>query len=140
MHDSIILTTESSDILSARRNFTNNTSWPVTFLINEADIGQNSGYPGDFGERADDVMLSTIIALKMQLMAEITIANCCSGFHKLMGEFLSRGCGAAKTNHFECLQENDNPEFRSCCQYSNNKKCEGQEKPFGGSTTVYIER
>jgi hypothetical protein len=84
-------------------------------------------------------MPSTIIALKMQLMAAITIANCCSGFHKLMGELLSRGCGAAKAKYFECLQENDNPEFRSCCQYSSNNKCQGQPISFSGSNSTFIE-
>lgn len=140
MHDTVILTTESPVILNAHNNYSMNASWPAKFIVNEDDVGQNSGYPNDFGAgRADDVMLSTVVALKMQLMSESTVGNCCSGFHKLMAEFLSRGCGASATNHFECLQENENPEFRSCCQYSSNEKCKGQPKPFGGSTALYID-
>lgn len=100
MHDYIILTTESSDILHAHRDYSLNATWPFNFIVNEADIGQNLGHPSSFGERANDIMLSTMMALKMQLMPETSIGNCCSGFHKLMGEFLSRGCGAAKNESF----------------------------------------
>jgi hypothetical protein len=141
MYESVIVTTESPDILYARRNYSMNASWPFKFIVNEADVGQNSGHPSSFGEgRADEVMLSSVVALKMQLMAKTTVGNCCSGFHKLMAEFLSRGCGATNTNHFECLQENENPEFRSCCQYSNSQKCKGQPTPFSGIYTMYVER
>ena len=140
MPESIILTTESPDILNAHRNYTINSSWPFEFIVNDADVGQNSGRPGDFGKgRADEVMLSTILALKMQLMAESVVLNCCSGFHKLMGEFLSRGCGASHTNHFECLQESEKPEFRMCCQHSQSEKCQGQPRPYSGIYSLYVE-
>lgn len=140
MPESIILTTESPDMLNAHKNYTVNASWPFKFIVNDADVGQNSGHPNDFGEGADEVMLSTVLALKMQLMAGSTIGNCCSGFHKLMAEFLSRGCGASYTNHFECLQDSEKKEFRSCCQYSKSEKCQGQPKPYGGSDSLYVER
>lgn len=125
----IILTTESIEMLQARHKYNRNQSFPFYLIANDQDVAQGTGNPRyykDFLSRnvtADDIMLSTMTSLNMQLMAASTVGNCCSNFHKLMLEFLSRGCGAAPSNNFECLQENKNPRFRLCCQWSNNQEC-----------------
>ena len=98
-------------------------------IANDKDVAQGTGNPKEYNKMtlrnvsADDIMLSTMTSLNMQLMAAHTVGNCCSNFHKLMIEFLSHGCGAAPRNKFDCLQDNENPEFRLCCQWSRNKEC-----------------
>lgn len=47
-----------------------------------------------------------------------TIINCCSNFHKLLTIFLGNGYGAGPINNFECLQDNENPAYRVCCQWT----------------------
>jgi len=134
IHKHIVLTSESLPILQARFNYTSNASFPFKFVANDADVAQGTGAPGAFRAMskinitADDIMLSTIMALKMQLLTESTVGNCCSNFHKMMVEFLGNGCGAARRNNFECLQENENPEFRLCCMWSRSKECRQKDR------------
>ena len=93
---------------------------------------------GAINVTADDVMLSTMTSLKMQLMTESTVGNCCSNFHKVMLEFLQNGCGAAKRNHFECLQDNENPEFRVCCEWSTSPECKQKQATNSFGTNFSI--
>merc|ERR1712176_523975 len=123
VHDTIILTSESSKILRSRFQFQRNNTFPFKFIVNENDVTQGTGRPNHFQKissniTSDEVMLSTVMALKMQLLGQSTILNCCSSFHKVILSFLRRGCGAVQMNHFECLQDNENPLFRLCCHYS----------------------
>jgi hypothetical protein len=46
---------------------------------------------------ADDVMVSAMSTLQLQLGSSVVRANCCSRFHRLMGDFLSVGGGASVT-------------------------------------------
>lgn len=125
----IILTSESKEMLQARHRYNTDENFLFTLVANDKDVAQGTGNPKEYDKMnarnitADDIMLSTMTSLNMQLMAAYTVGNCCSNFHKLMLEFLSRGCGAAPRNKFECLQENKNPEFRLCCQWSSNQEC-----------------
>ena len=134
----IILTSESKEMLQARHRYNADENFPFTLIANDKDVAQGTGNPREYNKMnsrnitADDIMLSTMSSLNMQLMAAHTVGNCCSNFHKLMMEFLSRGCGAAPRNKFECLQENKNPEFRLCCQWSSNQECKDKRTLLGG--------
>jgi hypothetical protein len=71
----------------------------------------------------DDIMLSAISSLKLQLHARHTVGNCCSNFHLLLFDFLEEGCGPAKDQNVECLQDNEAPEYRLCCLWSKTDEC-----------------
>ena len=136
----IILTSESMEILQARHRYNADESFPFTLIANNNDVAQGTGNPIEYKKMArnvtaDDIMLSTMSSLSMQLMATWTVGNCCSNFHKLIMEFLSRGCGAAQKNYFECLQDNENPEFRLCCQWSRNQECKDKRMDLARQTT-----
>lgn len=138
---SIVLTTESKSVLDEMRNFEENTTlrstvpFPYDFVTNHHDVMQSTGLPSDFlkqGAEAhvaeDDVMLSAVSSLKAQMMARFTIGNCCSNFHLLLFDFLRDGCGAARDNVGQCLQENEDPEFRVCCMWSKADECKEKQE------------
>jgi hypothetical protein len=95
---------------------------------------QSTGLPKDFVKNTkyesteDEIMLSAISSLKAQLMAKFTVGNCCSNFHLLLFDFLQDGCGAAKDNIGQCLQDNEDPEFRICCMWSTTDECDQKSK------------
>lgn len=133
--NSIVLTTESKSILSDMHRFEDNQTLRATvpfsyrFVTNDHDVMQSTGLPENFMKKtadhiaADDIMLSAVSSLKAQLMAKYTVGNCCSNFHLLLFDFLRDGCGAARDNVGQCLQENDDPEFRVCCMWSKTDEC-----------------
>ncbi len=41
--DTIMLTSEDREVIQARLNYTQNVSFPFSFVINENDAGQGSG-------------------------------------------------------------------------------------------------
>jgi hypothetical protein len=128
----IIFTTESKQMVRDQRVFMNQTlpnqpSPKYRFVTNGYDVTPDSGHGArrpPINATADEVMLSAVSSLKLQLMARLTIGNCCSGFHITMHSFLREGLGAASSSSFECLQENENPEYQLCCH--KNRIC--QEK------------
>jgi len=71
-------------------------------------------------------MLSSISSLKLQLMARVSIGNCCSNFHAMLSDLMLAGCGAASDNKFMCLQEYDDPLLRVCCGW--HKQCIANKK------------
>ena len=85
----------------------------------------------------DDVMLSTISSLKLQLLCYYTIGNCCSNFHLLLFDYLRDGCGGdtattgsptRSSQITECLQENQDPRYRLCCKWSTAEECRKKKK------------
>ena len=136
----IILTSESQSILHDKELFENDDTlrqsvpFRYQFLTNEHDVMQSTGLPKDFmknmthGATHEDIMLSAISSLKAQLMAKFTVGNCCSNFHLLLFDFLQDGCGAAKDNIAQCLQDNEDPEFRICCMWSKTDECDQKSK------------
>ena len=120
----VIFTTESSAMVKELEAFQSNTTFQqklpynYSFYTNEADVTPDTGF---FSERsysftADENMMSALVSLKLQMAARRTIANCCSNFHTLLGDFLAEGLGRLEENHFHCLQEEDrDPRLRVCC-------------------------
>jgi len=109
-HDTVILTSESRSVLNAKIDFEKRKTFPYKFIVN--DFAGGTGRPRPFQSidilniTAYDIMLSTTIALKMQLLTQSTVGNCCSHFHLIIQSLLTRGCRSAKLNKFQCVQKN----------------------------------
>ena len=89
--------------------------FPFRFLVNEQDPLQGHGKPQGYKDQADAIMISSVAAMRMQMLAQTTILNTCSNFHRLAEVFYLAGCGMAKNPYFEWLQENNNPDFHMKC-------------------------
>ena len=132
----IILTTESQSVMDEMRNFDADLKQTVPFsyrfITNEQDVMQGTGLAKSFESgniTADDVMLSSVAALKLQLMARYTVGNCCSNFHILLFDFLRDGCGSSQaTVATTCLQEMEEPEFRVCCSWDKSEECRAKRQ------------
>jgi hypothetical protein len=130
---SIVLTSEAASVLSRRHNYTTSPEFPFRFVWNQNDVAQGHGEPNRFNESAHGpakIMISTLVAIKMQLMAKYTVANCCSAFHRVMVDLLRAGCGAVAEPDFRCLQEVDDPQYRLCCVWEADKRCVMAMKEF----------
>jgi prenyltransferase beta subunit len=125
----VILTSEQASIVARRHNYSTSTDFPFQFVVNEKDAGQGTGEPEQYGiisggPDADKIMLSTLVALKMQLMAKYTVVNCCSSFHRMILDLLRAGCGAAAEPEFRCLQEMEDPQYHLCCKWDQDEQCQ----------------
>jgi len=129
LYDTIVLTSESSMIIEARKTYENISSFPFRFVVNSADAMQGSGNPSHYKAMqklnitADDIMFSTVSSIAFQMMCKVVVANLCSNFHKIMIGFIQRGLSAAYNPIMSWLQENEIPEFRICCAWSNSEEC-----------------
>ncbi|GKY98095.1 hypothetical protein MPSEU_000767300 [Mayamaea pseudoterrestris] len=117
---SLLFTTESTAMVREQRNFSD--SHPnFTFRIasNIHDVTPDSGLSTQVSSNIsrDDSLLSAITTLQFQLLARVTLANCCSNFHILLGDLLSAGCGAAPVNDFQCFLELEDPNLWMCCEW-----------------------
>jgi hypothetical protein len=114
-YDTVILSSESKEIIEARKAYTpKNESFPFDFIINDEDVGQGSGHPKQWkAYTIDDILLSTMIALKLQLLPDALVINSCSNHHRMIQSFAEKGCG--QVNYIEPLHQNDNPRFRMQC-------------------------
>jgi hypothetical protein len=123
----IIFTTESSDTVREQQKFVNDTElqsrYPYHFnfltndLDNRPDTGSMKGSQRLFqGEKnADNILLSSIATMKFQMLARVSVGNCCSNFHILLSDFLTSGCGYAYKNDFVCMQDTDDISLMVCC-------------------------
>ena len=141
---SIVLTTESASVLQDKDDFLANTShvqkiipFDFEFIMNDFDIQQDSGNPQNNlpehnldqvldENKADQVMLSMISSLQLQLLSRYAIGNCCSNFHRLLFELMDAGCGAPYDRFAECLQWNQEAEFRICCLWDQSDECKAK--------------
>eukprot|EP00751_Fragilariopsis_kerguelensis_P021224 CAMPEP_0170888014 /NCGR_PEP_ID=MMETSP0734-20130129/38110_1 /TAXON_ID=186038 /ORGANISM="Fragilariopsis kerguelensis, Strain L26-C5" /LENGTH=675 /DNA_ID=CAMNT_0011275311 /DNA_START=644 /DNA_END=2674 /DNA_ORIENTATION=- len=138
---SIILTSESPDILQAQKIFqqhqggngsSNNSllSFPFKFVTNKFDVLQNTGDPSamttsssssNSSSSKEEILLSAITSLKMQLYAKYNTGNCCSNHHLLLFDFLE-GCGGG--DHIAtCMQNHEDEKFRICCGWTKTEIC-----------------
>jgi len=135
----IILTTEDQHIMDDMKRFHNNTTkLPFRFITNKKDVMQGTGLANDFEKSgnitADQVMLSSVAALKLQLSAKYSVGNCCSNFHNLLFDFMRDECGAARETVAMCLQEMEQAEFRVCCSWDKSDECTAKRQ--AANTTV----
>lgn len=121
IYDTIVLTSDSRHMIESRFNYTKtytnatNPDFPFRFVVNEKDTMQGHGKPQRYFTEADNIMVSTVAAMKMQLLAETTVMNSCSNFHKVAAGFHISGCGMAKEPYLEWLISLDNPKLRMKC-------------------------
>jgi hypothetical protein len=132
---SLIVTSEAPEMRKAQEIFEKQRPrgllpFNFRFVNNDYDHSQGTGNPLLMGKSVanktvamDEMMLSAISSLKIQLHARYTIGNCCSNFHLLMFDFLRDGCGASRNQLSECMQDNEDPEFRLCCQWTKTGEC-----------------
>lgn len=120
----IILTTEDGDIFNASKAYQTRDDFPFEILTNDQDVLQGSGAPKDYKDQADNVMLMTIVALKMQLHGRVVYGNCCSNFHLMLFDMLREGCGAHKSPILSCLQEHPDRRFNICCGWTRTDECD----------------
>lgn len=113
--DKIVLTSEDNAVMKARLSFPRNESFPFDFITNDNDITQSTGNPKFYHSRADDIMLNSFVALKMQLNTESLSVNSCSNFHKIMLDQAIHDCGVQ--NYCEQYQDNVNPKYRLKCKW-----------------------
>lgn len=111
------------------------------FLSNTHDVAQDTGNIGKVTDiDADSIMLSAISTLQFQLLARMTVANCCSSFHILIGLLLEGGCGAARHNDFYCMQENREERLRMCCHWQPGCIAKMKQTAVSGAATKNVTR
>ncbi|GKY98325.1 hypothetical protein MPSEU_000790100 [Mayamaea pseudoterrestris] len=123
----ILFTTESTAIVQDQINFTtNHPDFPFRIVSNTYDVTPNTGFitnaEAGATSSADDILLSAVTSLQLQLQARVTLGNCCSNFHTMLADLLAAGCGAASQNDFHCFQELEDPNLRICCGWFKNCK------------------
>ena len=147
INTAIIVTSEASEVRQAqakyeREGFHKNLSFPFQFINNDFDLHQGSGNPSRMAAKnknisLDEVMLSSISSLKAQLHARYSFGNCCSNFHLLLFDFLNGGCGAAQNQVAQCLQENEDPMYRLCCEWTETEECLAKRNGTAKRKMVY---
>lgn len=122
-----VITTESRTI---QRELEEYHALPAgsRFVLNRRDVIPDTGFFAEpavnsTSTPADDIILSAMTSLKLQLMTRLTIGNCCSNFHVLMKDLLDEGCGMLSDAKFQCLQDHSNENFRLCCSWDKSPEC-----------------
>ena len=129
----IVVTSESPQVhddqeLFLKESIGKNKSIPFQIVNNNFDLRQGTGDPAFMSSSGknislEDIMLSSISSLQLQLQARYSVGNCCSNFHLLLFDFLEEGCGPVKEHRHECLQDSQYPEYRLCCLWSKSDEC-----------------
>lgn len=117
----ILFTTESTAMVEARQSFVaNHSNFPFPIASNFLDVTPDTGDVASLRSNAspDESLLSAFVTLKFQLLAPVTLGNCCSNFHVMLGDLMAAQCGAAPSNRFYCLNKLEDPSLRICCTWS----------------------
>jgi len=130
---SVIVTTESLSVLNEQQEYAANFSkrhvdLPFRFILNRRDVAQDTGFVKKIRSTttADEAMLSALSSFQVQLYTRVTVGNCCSNFHLLLGDLLVEGCGASHEHYLQCLQDHEDPEFRMCCAWDKSEECQAR--------------
>jgi hypothetical protein len=143
----IILTSEDEEVLLQRASYQQaQNHFPLEFVVNEHDVAQGTGLPRRYKDRADDIMISSLAALQLQLLATTSVGNCCSNFYLVLLDLLRNGCGRHDHTYsnkpdvnvpldsaptLQCLQETPDPQFHVCCGWTRTDECNAVRKQFG---------
>ena len=118
---SLILTTEDRKLFQQRLNYSA-IDFPFNFVVNENDVMQSSGSYWNIArstkESPDEIVLSSLIAMKMQFHAKYVYGNCCSNFHRLIFEMIQLGCGFHQPQSIWRCYPN------ICCSWTSEEECE----------------
>ncbi|KAL7580124.1 hypothetical protein ACA910_012883 [Epithemia clementina (nom. ined.)] len=134
---SLIVTTEDQSLLDG---FKNASETPLfRFVYNHYDVLQGSGWMAHIHDKysLDQVMVSALSSLKLQLLPRFTLANCCSNFHVLLRDLLGEGCGAYHSSTFQCMQDHPNENHRLCCAWDKSKACKVKRMNRQNSTLLH---
>jgi hypothetical protein len=123
---SLIMTTEDEEVFRKRVQYNETVGFPLDFIVNEKDSLQGSGNVRVFGQDADDIMLSSLVALRMQLHSGHIFGNCCSNFHLMLFDLVHEGCGL--TTQATCLQETK--DYNICCAWTRNSECDDIRREY----------
>ncbi len=120
----ILLTSEDESIIPMRIPYMQNASFNFSFVVNEQDRQPGGGRPERYEGQGDAVLISSLVAIQLQLQASVLVGNCCSNFHKLLFDFAAEGCGADPNIIYYCLNDMwDHPEFMICCGWYKGELC-----------------
>lgn len=126
---SIVLTTEAKAIYDAQEQYESlgmgrNLSFSFKFIKNAMDVQQDTGDPKFLKLfNKEEIILSSLASLQMQLRTSYSVGNCCSNFHLLIRDYLTDGCGASHEHVAQCMQDHDDPRFRLCCAWDKRDEC-----------------
>jgi hypothetical protein len=135
----VLFTTESSQMAREQSDFlVQHPDFRFRIATNTLDVTPDTGFitNSNMNASADDVLLSAVTSLRFQLMARVTLGNCCSNFHVMLADLLAAGCGAASTNDFHCFQEMKDPSLRICCGWFKDCKEKKLKEMMGLSNTT----
>ena len=119
-YDTIVLTSEARDMIEARATYARNETWKFRFVVNANDTLQGHGKPMLYQTKnytADDVMISTLVALQMQMLPGTVVLNSCSNFHNVINSFYVSGCANVSRPYKVSLKRMDNPSLRMKCKW-----------------------
>lgn len=116
----LIMTTEDPTIFEQRHSFPGSHEFPLDFVINDEDPLQGTGNTKSFQDAADTIMISSLVALQMNLHADIIYGNCCSNFHLVLFDLAREGCGVTSKTPI-CLQETE--KYNICCHWTRSEVC-----------------
>jgi hypothetical protein len=120
----LLFTTESTDMVQEQINFSSShPDFPFRVASNVHDVLPGTGFMPDAAASVsrDASLLSSMTSLQFQMLARVTLGNCCSNHHNLLADFLAVGCGAASANEFHCSLDLNDPNLWMCCGWL--KKC-----------------
>jgi hypothetical protein len=135
LFSSVVITTESQQVIHEQARYTlelkidikDRSTFPLHFITNPFDVAQDTGYFGGTISKshysANQIMLSSMSSMQLQLHARFTLGNCCSNFHLLLKDLISVGCGSHPFQSFQCLQDHPNPAYRICCSWDKSVEC-----------------
>ncbi len=136
----IILTSEDELIMPQRFPYIKNTSFNFSFIVNEQDRQPSGGRPERYQGHGDEVMISSLVAMKLQLKADVLVGNCCSNFHKVLFDFAIEGCGANRNGSTYCVNEMyDQPQFLICCAWYKDPQCDQVRARFDKARRGYVK-
>lgn len=96
-------------------------------ITNTNDVRQANGNTGRFilpqGAQADDITMSILSTIKLQMNAAHTIGNCCSNFHQLIFHFLRGDCVVEHDNKGLYLQHRNDTIYQLCCDQGHQPVC-----------------
>ena len=134
---SLILTTEDRKLFQQRLSYSM-VNFPYQFVVNEQDVLQSSGSYWEISkstrEAPDQVVLSSLIAMKMQLHAKFVYGNCCSNFHRLIFDMIRLGCGFHEPESIWRCYPN------ICCSWTSKADCEKIRADYNQTISKRKER
>mmetsp|Transcript_61151 Transcript_61151/g.149700 ORF Transcript_61151/g.149700 Transcript_61151/m.149700 type:complete len:637 (+) Transcript_61151:166-2076(+) len=160
-HPNLILTTEDAEIFNEAmqlsrnapattsrgisdidyNNITssNSSPFPYRFLLNSDDNLQGSGNPRKFRHDGHNTIVSSLVAIVLQLHASKVYGNCCSNWHKVIHRLVEGGLSSTQDASFTCLNLApavfNKQKYRICCHWKRDHQCKQIYKEYNDQTS-----